>query len=503
MRVKIDGREIELKDGSAVNDLFHTAAYKYNGDHVFAVIKGVKREEIETREYAIKTSRGEIRIELIPDAGAVWSDYYSSFGGSKVHWSDKDVVAFGPVPLKILPERKETEFDRYDVLFGSAGYSAKNSYLIFSKERHRASHGSPKEPVFAKVIAGKGILNALGVGDRIDEIKPSLEVEELSNSLVSEDIYLKLDDGDEVLTHLNIRLREDSPKGSEHFFLATEDDRIEIKDAGDTYVANDDFAGEETPFEVFGPRKRGTITVRTTGKGEGKIFIYKRDRGSSKMHSLVGNVKEGMKLLEAVRKGDVVRIDTGVKRFSLIGKSVEDARGFCADKNIKLVPISGQDEDIIVEQNPEETFEILKRGSVDVKTIPKDRLAKVLLYDAKAPKTLNLFRKEIGMRYRPIGKLEVYFQYKNMWLFKPYLEGSILPENKPSKVVRGGEIGITNQAAKSTGLIGIKLEEDERYGPSGEGFKATNIIGRLIDLEKLGALKEGDYLYTREVRSDE
>jgi UPF0288 family protein (methanogenesis marker protein 3) len=89
-----------------------------------------------------------------------------------------------------------------------------------------------------------------------------------------------------------------------------------------------------------------------------------------------------------------------------------------------------------------------------------------------------------------------------MWLFKPYLEGSILPENKPSKMVREGEIGITNQAAKNAGLIGIKLEEDERYGPSGESFKATNIIGRLIDLEKLGMLKEGDYLYIREVRSD-
>jgi len=44
----------------------------------------------------------------------------------------------------------------------------------------------------------------------------------------------------------------------------------------------------------------------------------------------------------------------------------------------------------------------------------------------------------------------------------------------------------------------IKLEDDNRYGPTGEVFKATNIIGRVLEMNKLKRLKENDILYIRE-----
>jgi len=48
-------------------------------------------------------------------------------------------------------------------------------------------------------------------------------------------------------------------------------------------------------------------------------------------------------------------------------------------------------------------------------------------------------------------------------------------------------------------MIGVKLTDDSRYGPSGEKFAYTNIIGRVIDLDKLQDIGEGDTVYVTEV----
>jgi UPF0288 family protein (methanogenesis marker protein 3) len=64
--------------------------------------------------------------------------------------------------------------------------------------------------------------------------------------------------------------------------------------------------------------------------------------------------------------------------------------------------------------------------------------------------------------------------------------------------VFGGEIGITNQAAKRMGTIGVKLEDDDLFGPTGEKFSSTNIIGRIVEPKKLIGIKETDVIYVTE-----
>jgi UPF0288 family protein (methanogenesis marker protein 3) len=46
----------------------------------------------------------------------------------------------------------------------------------------------------------------------------------------------------------------------------------------------------------------------------------------------------------------------------------------------------------------------------------------------------------------------------------------------------------------------MKLVDDKRYGPSGEKFEATNIIGRVLEPEKLKDVSEGETIYIKEVR---
>jgi UPF0288 family protein (methanogenesis marker protein 3) len=76
----------------------------------------------------------------------------------------------------------------------------------------------------------------------------------------------------------------------------------------------------------------------------------------------------------------------------------------------------------------------------------------------------------------------------------------LLPENKPTGPVPAGSLGVSNSVARKIGLVGCKLVEDKRYGPSGEKFEATNIIGRVLEPDKLKDVEEGETIYVLEVR---
>jgi len=104
-----------------------------------------------------------------------------------------------------------------------------------------------------------------------------------------------------------------------------------------------------------------------------------------------------------------------------------------------------------------------------------------------------------GTRFRlkdlPLGPLPVFYTYENTYLFRAEKEAEtykeINPENIPVKEVKAGEIAVTNQAAKRYGMIGIKLIDDAKYGPTGEKFGCTNIIGKVIHPERLKGIKAG------------
>ncbi len=126
------------------------------------------------------------------------------------------------------------------------------------------------------------------------------------------------------------------------------------------------------------------------------------------------------------------------------------------------------------------------------------------LYRDLAPKTLDYFRHVTGLKERPVGPLPVFFVYENTLLFKPEIDAvsykELLPENKPTGPVPAGSIGVSNQVSKKIGLVGVRLVADKRFGPSGEKFEATNIIGRVLEPEKLKDVKEGETIYVLEVR---
>ncbi len=145
----------------------------------------------------------------------------------------------------------------------------------------------------------------------------------------------------------------------------------------------------------------------------------------------------------------------------------------------------------------------IKEGMVTALGVKSDKIIDVRLYYGLAPKTLDFFTHSLRLKDRPLGPLPVFYTYENTFLFRSEKEAEaykeITPENVPKAKIKAGEIGVTNQAAKRYGMIGVKLTDDERYGPTGEKFECTNIIGTVIDPQRLKGIKAGEIVYIREV----
>jgi putative methanogenesis marker protein 3 len=327
----------------------------------------------------------------------------------------------------------------------------------------------------------------------------------LSDKMATQDLSLPLADGMEIYTRIEVDLIEAAPEGSEFFLAATRDRVFAVDGISSSYASSDILMGERIEFENREPRAEGVVTIRTQGRGLGRIFIYKADRTSIPSHSVVGKVTSGMDLVKLAEPGTKLATKVKPERIMLMGLSLNEAEKIAEERGIGF-EVEGYtgDDAVVVEQRPVTTMQIIKVGQVVVTTIPADRMVAIELYDDLAPKSLDYFRHVVGLKEKPVGPLPVYFVYENTVLFKPVIAATsykeILPENKPKGVVKAGEIGVTNQAAKNAGLIGVKLEDDSKYGPSGEKFLATNIVGRILDLEKLRDVEEEETVYVLEVR---
>jgi UPF0288 family protein (methanogenesis marker protein 3) len=66
--------------------------------------------------------------------------------------------------------------------------------------------------------------------------------------------------------------------------------------------------------------------------------------------------------------------------------------------------------------------------------------------------------------------------------------------------VPAAALGITNDARKGSGLVGVRLSPNREFGPTSEPFDGTNIIGTVISVEKLKHIREKKAVYVREVK---
>lgn len=502
--VEVNGIKLELPKGATLGDAILASDAPYREGNSVGVLKKSEIEQEENvQEYRIITTAGEFMIELVEKdspSSKRWAEQFKDYKNIPLRWSSRDAVAFGPFVSDMVPKREMGIYREYEVLFAAAGGDPLNTHLIITKDKHSAEYGAPQEGIFGKIVSGKSVLNNLGKKERIIEIKPVLSWKQTGEHLLTSDLAIPLEEGEKVFTYLHVVISPEAPLGGEHFFAVIRSGSFKVDMVSSSFVSDHTLLGELPAYENYEPRSRGTVFLRTVGYGAGKTFISTDDRTASILHSVIGHVDHGMELVKMAEVGHRLLVRTTPPQIMLHGKSFRQAEKELAPFGVKLIREGDiADEALIVSQDPDTTIDILREGTVRATGADGSNIVSIELYDTVAPTTLDFFRHAVGLQFRPLGILPLIMMYENTYIFKAdkpaerYKE--ILPENTPTKKVAAGEIGVTNQAAKRMGMVGVKTKDDDLFGPTGEKFISTNIIGRILDMEKLQHFKEGDKVY--------
>lgn len=506
MFVRVNGEEIELPEGSTIKDAIEASNAPYIEGCVLSVVKGKEEIEKHVNKYKIKTNKGSIIIELLeknaPKLTKTWKERYSEFGNHKIRWTTSNEVSMGPIKSELVPTRDENKYDKWDVILSLSGFTADATHVIFSKSKHKSVYGAPEENkgIFAQIIGGKRTLHNLTDDDFIKEIKPVIERSSTVKSATITDLDTVVTDGNEIFTYVLVKTEFKSPDSAEHFFALSGSGKVQVDYDSNSFVGFYKLQGLQKNAEFIDQRKRGTVTLRNSGKGIGRVYIYREDRVSTPSHTVIGHVEKGMQLLDIANASDYVTIKSEPERIMTLSMTQKEAEEFLSSKGVEQIREGLEDDDaIVVGQEPRFTMDIIKEGKVKTRGINKDHIIYVDV-DYNAPRSSWYFEKLTGLIDSPIGSLKVHFAFPGMkvMMFEGKAKDArgLVPENIPTQCINAGQIGITNMSRRHVGMIGVRFENNDEFGPTGEPFNGTNIVGKVVKgLENLEKFKEGDVVY--------
>lgn len=510
MQIKINGEKLELPDSSTIKDAIEASGAPYLEGCVLGLIKGKEEVERYVNKYSLKTTKGSIIIELLPDAPKnivkTWKARYKDFENLRIRWTTSTDVALGPIETDLTPTHDEHEYQRWDVVLSLSGFTSEATHIIFSKDKHKAVYGVPENQennngVFAQVVGGKRTIMNLEDHDTIKKVKPVLERKSIVKSAAITNLDTEIFPGNEIFTFTMVNISEKSPQSAEHFFALSEKKKIKIDYESDSFVGFYGLQGLETPPEYVEQRKRGTVTLRNTGKGIGRVYIYREDRVSTPSHSLVGKVGQGMQLLDIAGEGDLVTFKAEPQRIMTLALTQKEAQKLLSTNEIQQVREGKVDDDaIVVIQEPRFTMDIIQKKQVKTFGIDKNHLIYIDIDDEGAPRSSWYFKKITGLLDSPVGSLKVQFAFPGtkiiMFAGSPRDSKGLIPENTPKEKVKAGEIGLTNMSKKRLGILGVRFEDNIEFGPTGEPFEATNIFAKIVKgMENLEKFEEGETVY--------
>lgn len=506
MLVKVNGDEIELPDGSTIQDAINASGAPYMEGCVLGVIKGKEEVERHINKYSFKTTRGSIIIELLPDCPPAllktWKDQYREFENLRIRWTTSNEAALGPITTNLTPTREEHEYQNWDVILSLSGFTAEATHIIFSKEKHRAVYGAPAENkgVFARVVGGKKTIMGLTDEDFVKSVKPVVERKSIVKSAAITKLETEITNGNEIFTYVMVEPTKKSPSSVEHFFALSEKGKIHVDYESDSFLGFYGLQGLEKEPEYVDMRRRGTVTLRNKGKGVGRIYLYREDRVSTPSHTVIGHITKGIQLMDLAGKDDQITVKAVPERIMTLAMTQEDAGEFLKSRGIEQIREGSEDDDaVVVKQEPQFTMDIIDQKQVKTMGIPEDEIVYIDISD-NAPKSSWYFKKITGLLDSPVGSLNVMFAFPGMkvMMFKgnPRESKGLIPENTPKGCVKAGEIGITNMSRRQIGVVGVRFEDNDEFGPTGEPFQGTNIIGNVVEgIENLEKFKEGETVY--------
>ena len=508
MRAVVNGKEKELPDGATVAQAIEGEPY-VPGSSV-ALIRPMDAQRRLTNEYMVKTPRGCFIIELNNSKYAeAWKRLYHDVVGKNLRWQTSRLHAFGAFPTELEKSRGTSSYKRYDCFFALGGYDVNTTYFMIARVDMSDDLGL-QDAVFGRVTRGRHILDLLDEGDVIEHIEPVVLRMTSQDAFSTTDLNLPVEDGMLIETFVGVKLDDRSPLCCEHFLVVTSEGSLPIDEKGYSYTASEANMDTSLGQEYTNVRHPDTVTVRHKGYQTGKIYFYNQVRQLNRSHNIVGQVTNGHNLVHLVPLKGRVLVQPDPVRIMTIGKTQADAQRFLESMG-KVQKRTGDttDDAIIVEQEPELTIYAHKEKEIETLGVPKDKVFPITMDPEKSPWTVRYFRKVTGMDHKPIGTMKVHFTFEGMPMITfegdPKLAADLYPEKTfEGRSVRG-DIGITNMSRPQRGLMGIRLEESEEFGPTGEENQGTSILGRFIgDLDAMmSGISEGDIVYVRRATPEE
>jgi putative methanogenesis marker protein 3 len=469
------------------------------------------------REYIIETTQGPISFSLLstPFLKDLIVHYYI-FEGIKVGWLSKDTVTFGPVDMsfiKVPVNRDPVNYKTYDVFLSFGGFDPANLHLCISKKDHAGLYGAPDEPlhgVVGRIIQGGHIIPMLRKTDSILKIGPLTQLRKRTMALRFHEIEIEpVTPEMEIYTYLPITLHKEAKNSIDHFLSNTNSKFFTVNQASSMYIKNNKFQGVKIIAENQVFRPKGAITIRNSGNDEGSIYIYKNDTSFNKAHNVIGRADPNfLPLIENANPNDTLLIKTNPMPFIFIGKTQKYASDYLQAQHISHTRVGNESDDaIIVEQRPTSTFDVWLEKTCVTLGLDPSQIIKIKFDYANSPRTIEYFRKIANMLFFPIGKLQVLQNLKTLVLF---IQASgaesiqAIPRESAFKQALAGDLGVTNALRRLTGTIGIRLQESDTYGPTGESLEGTNIIGQILSgLDFLEKSDTGDIVWFMEVKEPE
>ena len=477
MLIKINGDMTEIPEGSTIREAIEISKAPYSKGSIVCLIKGESEIQSNILKYKIKTPKGSVIIELSSDDKlqplvGFFKDNYKKFISSTIRWDSSTEVAMGPVQSNFEPSHDEFQYHDNDVLISLSGFSNEATHIIFIKDDVSNVYGVPKysdNGVFAKVIGGRKTLFSLTSSDEILDIEPVIERSTVRDSAGGSDLDVVLEEGNQLFTYVLFKPNPKSPVSVEHLFSLIRNNKIEVSFESNSFVGFYELQGLGKDVEDVTERRRGTVTLRSEGHGKGKVFVYREDRVNVKSHTTIATVESGMELFDIAREGDFITVRSNPERIMLMMMTQKES-----EEKLKSLGI-----------------EQVRTGTTD-----------------DAPRSRWYFEKLTGLAEKPVGSLKVYFAVPdmNIYMFDGDKDESkgLVPENTIADTYIAGTIGITNMSRKNVGLVGIRTVDSDEFGPTGEPFNATNVVGRVIsDLEDLKSIEDGDTVYVYEVYEEE
>ncbi|MDY6930378.1 MAG: methanogenesis marker 3 protein [Halobacteriota archaeon] len=490
IEVTVNGVVTEVEDNLTIGEVISELDSNFTEDVLIGRIRG-KKDKAGTCVF--KTSCGRF-ITDIKDPLA--------FKDLKVSWNTDDMIVFGPIHQKEKVKTVQMNVKRKEgdiFLLRSDSESYLGIALSDHDEFSSVLEGKDTD-VIGRIKAGLSVARKLSKEDFIKEIYLEYEAKNILERISAE---TPVTQGAEILSHVSVDLFDSAPESVDVLFsyLKNSAQKITITDSAKAFVRSECKITKKIPYENNRDfRKKGDLLVRNVGERINSIYFYRSDHMPQPSMNKIGKVTSGLELVEVAKDGDKLLIHTNPTQLFVLGKTQKEAEELLKLRGISQIREGDEsDEAIIIKQTPSKTMRV--KETLKTEGIAPERLIRIEFYKGEAPVTIEHIFETSGLYSNyPIGKFTVMSSSEALILFET--EGkkkAIVHENLPEKG-EVGLLGMTNMSRQWYGILGVRFEGSDEYGPTGEELESTNIIGKIVEgLEELKKLEAGSTVYFMEV----